>query len=413
MRIDTRRTLCLLSLAACFSSLAAQTFTFGPAKTAAYVPNQFPEWPAPPFTVQTADINGDGKTDLAILWNAGTEYLIYFGDGKGGFVGAPFSGSTLDPAPIVPPPMLIDVDGDGIADQVYGFSTYFDPTYYASTNGQFDVALGDGQGNLNITTMLWGMPAGTGSADDPLVAADFNGDGMVDFALLTGGGTDYNGDPEPQPAAITLFLNRGKGAFEQLKTIWLEGTGHWAMVAGDFNGDGKQDLAWTQLQSGAAPPYPIHYMYGNGDGTFGEMHTYWADTAPVALASGDLNGDHKTDLVVALSPGGPHTWRIATLLAKQKGGFYWAKDVSSNVPTDGLELMDLNNDGRLDAIYHQNYMRAGLAGGGWGPHQVVPGQAQSYGPFAPLVKGGLPAVFSSTVDSSGNVQVNVQINTSK
>ncbi len=113
------------------------------------------------------------------------------------------------------------------------------------------------------------------------------------------------------------------------------------------------------------------------------------------------------------------TWRIATLLAKQTGGFHWYKAVSSTTPTSGLQLMDLNNDGHLDAIYDMDYLRAGLAGGGWGPHQIVtdqpvPTQAWTWDlPFAPLVKGGRPAVFSESVDAGGHTHLNVQLNVSK
>ncbi len=112
------------------------------------------------------------------------------------------------------------------------------------------------------------------------------------------------------------------------------------------------------------------------------------------------------------------TYRIATLLAKQTSGFYWASAVSSTTITNGLELMDLNNDGHLDAIYDLDYLRAGLAGGGWGPHQIVTGQSPPSQlsndlPFAPLVKGGLPAVFSESVDSAGHTHLNILLNTSK
>ena len=401
----SRATLCLLFLTVCDVTLIAQTFTFSQPKSV--LTFQPPSWG---FNLQTLDVNGDGKTDLLI--NTGINYNIYLGDGKGGFASTPLSSAVFDPAPVHPSPTFIDVDGDGIDDLVLGFSSFMGDQF-SETNGQFIVALGDGSGNFNTTTSLYNMPAGNGSADDPLVAADFNGDGKVDFALLTAGGFDVYGNF--QTAAITLFLNQGSGKFAQQKTIWLQGSGHWAMVSGDFKGDGKQGLAWTQVQSNAGPPYPIHYLYGNGDGTFGAMHTYWTDTAAVALASGDLNGDHKTDLVVSLMPGGAHVWRIATLLAKQTSGFYWAQGVSSSSSTDGLELVDLNNDGHLDAIYQQVYMRAGLADDSWGPQQVVPGQTppQSSGHFAPLVKGGLPAVFTTSVDAAQNAHIDVQINTSK
>jgi hypothetical protein len=415
MCLETRAALCLLFLAVSGSSLAAQTFTFSQPKSV--VTFEAPSWG---FTFQTLDLNGDGKADLALQTISG-QYNVYLGDGKGGFSSVPLPIDSWDPAPVSGEPRFIDVNGDGFDDQVWGFSS-FQGDQFSETNGQFLVALGDGKGGFTMATSLGGLPAGNGTADDPLVAADFNGDGKLDFALLTSGG--FNVDGEHQPAAITLFLNQGSGSFAQQNTIWLEGSGHWTMVPGDFNGDGKQDLAWTQLQSDGAPleaPYAIHYMYGKGDGTFGAVHTYWTDSAPVALASGDLNGDHRTDLVVGLAPGSAagSTWRIATLLAKQTSGFYWASAVSSTSSTTGVELTDLNGDGHPDVIYDLNLLRAGVAGGAWGPHQVVTGQTpptQTYSfdlPFAPLVKRGLPAVFTTSVDSSMNTHLNVQLNTSK
>jgi len=422
MHVRSRLALCLALMTVWGSSLVAQTFTFGQPKPVTVTS----------YTgiaqVQTADINGDGKSDV-IIPTANAVYAAYLGDGTGGFSTTPLTLNSLDLGAINPIPKFMDVNGDGIADQVFAFGTYSDyGSGYLTTVGEFVVALGDGKGHYTITTSLGSLPESNGRSTDPLAAADFNGDGKIDFALLTQGGTDASG--MGAPAEITVFLNQGNGKFAQQRSIPLEGSGVWLIVAGDFNGDGRQDLAWTVKYQGVPipTPYQIHYMYGNGDGTFGTTHIYTTDTQTVSLASGDLNGDHKTDLVVGLSPAldstghfvSGSTWRIATLLAKQKGGFYWASAVSSTTATTGLELMDLNNDGHLDAIYDWAYLRAGLSGGGFGPHQIVTGQTVDPNawwfvnlPFSPLVKGGLPAVFSQTVDSSGSAHINVQLNTSK
>jgi FG-GAP-like repeat len=408
MLIQSRTRICLLFLTACSSSLVAQTVTFSqPKSVLTFGPGT--------FYFQTLDLDGDGNTDLDVCANI-YNCSVYRGDGKGGFSTTPLSIDVFDPAPIHGLPVFIDVNGDGIDDEVFAFSS-FAGNHFDTTNGQFIVALGDGAGGFISVTELGGLPLGTGTSDDPLVAGDFNADGKVDFAFLSNGGLDDQGNP--QSAAITVFLNQGNGAFAQQNTIWLQGRGHWALVAGDFNGDIKDDLAWTQLQSDEGPlqaPYAIHYMYSKGNGAFSGLRTYWTDTAPVSLAEGVLNGDPRADLVLGLAPGGPHRWRIATLLAKQTSGFYWASDVSSNTPTDGVQIMNLNWDEHPDLIYHTNLVRAGLSNNKWSPSQAVGIQtppAQSYGPFVKLNQYGLPAFFSTSVDSSQNIHINVQINTSK
>jgi FG-GAP-like repeat len=420
MRVKTQGRLCVLAIAVCAGSLVAQTITFGKPRLVAAIPS------SGIGPVKTADINGDGKTDVLIP-SALDQYYVYLGDGTGGFSKAPSNANSWYFGSPNPERAFIDVNGDGFADQVIGFGTYL-TTASETVQGQFLVALGDGKGKFTISTSLGGMPPGYGYGD-PLVADDFNGDGKIDFALLTSGGNDTSVAPLP-PAAITVFLNRGNGKFAQQAKILLKGSGVWAMATGDFNGDGKQDLAWVMRYQGEPipAPYQIQYMYGNGDGTFGARHVYTTDTQPVGLAAADLNGDHKADLVVGLSPAldssgefvSGSTWRIATLLAKQSGGFYWAMSDSSNTASTGLELMDLNGDGHLDAIYDFIHLRAGLPGGSFGWQQTVTGQVD-FGawsfidlPFAPLVNGGLPAVFTMTTDSLvGNQQLFVQLNTSK
>src|SRR5712691_4761473 len=80
-------------------------------------------------------------------------------------------------------------------------------------------------------------------------------------------------------------------------TSYPVGTNPVAVVAGDFNGDGKPDLAVAN--SGSAN---VSVLLGNGDGTFKDAVNSSAGPSPQALAVGDFNGDHKLDLIV-ISPG--------------------------------------------------------------------------------------------------------------
>ena len=69
-----------------------------------------------------------------------------------------------------------------------------------------------------------------------------------------------------------------------------------AIVAGDFNGDGRTDLAVANYGSN-----DVSVLLGNGDGTFQPQVTYAVGSGPVALVAGDFTGDGRTDLAVANS----------------------------------------------------------------------------------------------------------------
>ena len=123
-----------------------------------------------------------------------------------------------------------------------------------------------------------------GSAPDALVAGDFNGDGRTDLAVANYGSND-----------VSVLLGNGDGTF-QPQVTYAVGTEPDALVAGDFTGDGRTDLAVANYGSN-----DVSVLLGNGDGTFQTQVTYAVGSEPVALVAGDFNGDGRTDLAVANS----------------------------------------------------------------------------------------------------------------
>ena len=92
---------------------------------------------------------------------------------------------------------------------------------------------------------------------------------------------------------MSVLLNNGDGTFQH-QVPYAVRTAPFALVAGDFNGDRRTDLAVANFGSN-----DVSVLLNNGDGTFQHQVPYAVGTAPVALVAGDFNGDRRTDLTVA------------------------------------------------------------------------------------------------------------------
>jgi hypothetical protein len=124
--------------------------------------------------------------------------------------------------------------------------------------------------------------AGSDATAGSLLAADFNGDGKLDLATAAQAG------PSQKGGQISVFLGNGDGTLQpprNLSTLVDPGP----LAVGDFNRDGVPDLALLTLPG-------LTVFLGNGDGTFQPGPTY-ANGGPGALAVGDFNGDQFPDVV--------------------------------------------------------------------------------------------------------------------
>src|SRR5437660_9666381 len=117
------------------------------------------------------------------------------------------------------------------------------------------------------------------------------------------------------------------------------GNGPYASAVGDFNGDGKQDLAVTNVSTNS-----VSILLGNGDGTFGAPATFPVGNAPTSIAVSDFNGDGKEDLAVANL--GSNTAGI--YLGNGAGGFTLSVNIRVGDGPYSVTVGDFNGDGKPD-----------------------------------------------------------------
>jgi hypothetical protein len=107
------------------------------------------------------------------------------------------------------------------------------------------------------------------------------------------------------------------------------------VAVGDFNGDGKTDLAFPVAGRG------VQVILGNGDGTFSNPITF-PETAPNNLAVGDFNGDGKLDLLRIFDN------TVDVLLGNGDGTFHSSFHTSFHGNSTSVAVGDFNGDGKLD-----------------------------------------------------------------
>jgi|HubBroStandDraft_1064217.scaffolds.fasta_scaffold16673_2 hypothetical protein len=378
--------------------------------------------PFPEF-LTTADFNGDGKLDLAVVNNNNTDLTILLGNGDGTFTaGTSYTAGydqiwfdvaagdvNLDGKPdLVLTSHDLTVNGAVGAAQAMvvmlgnGDGTFAAPVGYGTATGPYAPVIADfnGDGNpdvavsdesANVVYIFLGNGDGTfqnsinyavGVTPEGMAVADFNGDGNVgvatansisnDASILLGNGNgtfqaarsfpggstgpeplivlgDFNGDGKLDLASGgALALGNGDGTFQSFIGFGAGGdagvTG--GIVAGDFNNDGNLDLAVTTLENSGLDNNVVAVLLGNGNGTFQpEIEASSLILVPLYLAAGDFTGDGDLDLVINNSS-------IITVAMGDGTGNFSSRQVGgglgsyASVPVTG----DFNGDGKQDFV---------------------------------------------------------------
>jgi hypothetical protein len=174
---------------------------------------------------------------------------------------------------------------------------------------------------------------GTGTGSVSAAVGDFNGDGKQDIAVANLSSNN-----------VSIRLGDGAGGFGATANF-AAGNQPRSLTVGDFNSDGKQDIATAN--SGANN---VSVMLGNGLGGFGAATSLAVGTNPFSVTTGDFNGDGRQDIATANSGSS----NVSILLGNVTGGFAAATNFAVGNQPQSVAIGDFNDDGKQDIVTANN-----------------------------------------------------------
>ncbi len=272
-----------------------------------------------PSDVVVADLNGDGKPDTAVTSETDPVVGVTLGKGDGTFakmlsIPAGQVGSHI---------VAADLDGDGHVDLATSNHDGTATALWGNGDGTFSRPVSyKVRGDLAVAEAWW------------LVAADLNGDRALDLVVSIYGS---NGPDPSAPGQVAVLLNRGSRTFDN--PVFYADRAAVAVVAGDFDSDGKIDIATADFDR------TVRVFRGDGTGHLGPAAEYSIDGQGVAIAAGDFNGDSVLDLAT----GNDGTHSLSVLRGLGEGTFGTSVRFEAG-NTHTIALADLNRDGHLDLL---------------------------------------------------------------
>jgi RHS repeat-associated protein len=315
---------------------------------------------SPYFHVLTGDFNGDGKTDIAYAQTFNwSKWRISLSNRVGnGFTTEEWSTSpyfSIDSSYDGHEKILTgDFNGDGKTDIAHSRSQW----------GMWRISLSTGTGFVTQDWSTSPYVAIDDNTDDKeqIITGDFNGDGKTDIAHARSGWEGWRVSLSNQDGNgfITQMWSSGSYyAIEPCDSVSCTATPYYYVLTGDFNGDGKTDIAYAHTSNWNK--WRISFPNKDGNGFTTEE---WSTSPYFAIdnyfdgneeiLTGDFNGDGKTDIAHSRSKW--EMWRVS--LSKGNGfvtedwstSHYWAIDDR----VDGNELVlngDFNGDGKTDIAH--------------------------------------------------------------
>lgn len=269
------------------------------------------------WSISANDFNNDGVIDVLI--NNPQRISILYGTGSGSFLPPVYYPGRFGASYH----NVADFDNNGTKDIALS-DAYFNNVEIYTNNGASDFSIPN---TCEVNDM----------APVSFTSGDFNSDGNPDFVV----GDIHNGSD-----SIAMIASIGQTAY--LPSIKYNGGGisykSVDFISGDFNNDNKIDVAFT---GGINPINSLTIKLGDGIGSFMTTNTYTVLNADRAITKGDFNNDGKLDIAVATDASG-NAGSVTVFLGNGNGTFT-SQTYSLNVGTTfDMISADLNNDGTTD-----------------------------------------------------------------
>ncbi|MDR3389013.1 MAG: FG-GAP-like repeat-containing protein [Rudaea sp.] len=288
-----------------------------------------------PFAVICADINGDGRPDLIIANNGSNTVSVLLNTTAPGSTTASFAVQQTFAAGSGPFAVATaDINGDG----------------------KPDIIVADGNGT-NVSVLLNTTAAGAasasfatqqgftvGSAPYFVAVADLNGDGRPDLIVINSFGT----------SSLSVLLNTtspgaSTASFAAQETFYA-GFNPFSVTAADINGDGKPDLIVTNYNFNNTVSILRNTTAPGAAATFAPLQTFATGTNPTSVVAADVDGDGKPDLIVLNAIDGTAWVMTNTTIPGAAASFAAPQIFATGAFPRSATVADVNGDGKPDLI---------------------------------------------------------------